>query len=98
MRISDWSSDVCSSDLFSHHARAFTHGADTDGAVLADFDFLLWRYGDRTTVAHYRHTVAGPQHAQGVNVEAAGAHIAFTAFRILHSHPDRKSTRLNSSH
>ncbi|MNE39932.1 hypothetical protein D3C80_1339140 [compost metagenome] len=67
-----------------HDPRALAHGADADGAVLANLDLLLWRHGNRPAIAHHRHTVAGPQHTQTVNVQAGGAHIGFTAIRGLH--------------
>ncbi|MNN67568.1 hypothetical protein D3C81_1832080 [compost metagenome] len=72
---------------FSHHPGTFAHRADADGAVLADFDLLLRRHGNRPAIAHDRHAVAGAQHAQGVNVQAAGAHVAFTAIGILYGNP-----------
>lgn len=40
--------------------------------------------GDRTTVADHRHAVAGTQHAEGIDVEAAGTHIGFAAIGRLH--------------
>src|SRR3546814_3909125 len=66
MRISDWSSDVCSSDLssqgpalFSRHAAgsAFLHGNDAGRAVATDKPYALagrnsnvGRLGDRKSV------------------------------------------------
>ncbi|MNM66601.1 hypothetical protein D3C81_780940 [compost metagenome] len=67
-----------------HHARVFTHGANADSAVSTHFNFLLRRNGNRAAVADHRHTVAGTQHAQGVDVQAAGAHVGFAAIRGLH--------------
>src|SRR3546814_5285389 len=42
MRISDWSSDVCSSDLISHRrGRAILQERHERGAMLVDHDILL---------------------------------------------------------
>ncbi len=51
---------------FGHDARAFAHRANADGAVLADFDLLLGRHGNRPAIADHRHAVASAQYAQGV--------------------------------
>ncbi|MNO73851.1 hypothetical protein D3C76_648270 [compost metagenome] len=67
-----------------HYPRVFTHGADADGAVGAHFNLLLRGDGNRATVADHRHAVAGTQHAQGIDVQAAGAHVGFAAVRGLH--------------
>src|SRR3546814_15045014 len=51
MRISDWSSDVCSSDLLDALLRRFARlaidRADDDGAVIADVDRGAGLFGDR---------------------------------------------------
>ncbi len=69
---------------FGHHSRVFPHGADADGAIGADFDLLLWRNRNRAAVADYRHAVAGTQHTEGIDVQAAGAYVGFTAIGRLH--------------
>ncbi|MNT29192.1 hypothetical protein D3C72_1649220 [compost metagenome] len=70
-----------------HHVGRLAHGADADGAVLADLHFLLRRNGNGPGIAHDRQTVAGAQLAQGIDLQAGGAHIGFAAVRGLHGHP-----------
>src|SRR3546814_3076011 len=99
MRISDWSSDVCSSDLVPLEARqaddqldvqtealAVVARADADlgrhPAVLGDLHLLL--SGGELDGAEEAGGVAGSKELLGI--------VAFAA------RPDRKSTRLNSSH
>src|SRR3546814_2370109 len=85
MRISDWSSDVCSSDL---------HGIDEFGlepivlVELGRFDFGLGKLG----VAHRPTSL--------VAVPCASDAVSATLKQLRHrpAPPDRKSTRLNSSH
>src|SRR3546814_5382463 len=56
MRISDWSSDVCSSDLFGVIARTAADGVDAQ-ALEADLMFLLRLWDD--IVAQARSAPAG---------------------------------------
>src|SRR3546814_3937528 len=101
MRISDWSSDVCSSDLFNGIIK---HGAK-----------LLFAYGEATvpkvtliTRKAYggAYDVMSSKHLRGdVNYAWPTAEIAVMgpkgAVEIIFradSGEDRKSTRLNSSH
>src|SRR3546814_5074775 len=98
MRISDWSSDVCSSDLDDNY---FKQPGDlfrlmTPEQQQALFDNTARAMGDAPDFIKQRHvdncTKADP--AYGAGVEAAlrklGAFAGTTS--------DRKSTRLNSSH
>src|SRR3546814_6078631 len=101
MRISDWSSDVCSSDLFIFA----WHSASIDdeygrGLLAPDFDGLvetLW--GQH--VIQMRAMLAIDAFDKPIHVcllEGAFSVSAF-AFRIwIVAFSDRKSTRLNSSH
>src|SRR3546814_2248889 len=103
MRISDWSSDVCSSDLFAAPAARkplrFLGGdkafVEAHLAVLTDLDvhtaaLALARMGmipRPEPLAALHHDDIGPTGVQIVGL--AG---------IDRCHLDRKSTRLNSSH
>src|SRR3546814_7918583 len=93
MRISDWSSDVCSSDLY-------VPGADPhdDGAEAADPDHragahLSFRFG-----RHPHADVPSGRRAGDRQGDHAG-HLKWTLETFLKAFfEDRKSTRLNSSH
>src|SRR3546814_6709655 len=57
MRISDWSSDVCSSDLDESLAAFWSSPGAGDGPVAArDLDFLRWRF-DQSPLAGTRYLV-----------------------------------------
>src|SRR3546814_10515007 len=99
MRISDWSSDVCSSDL---PGEVLGHGVNTfDDFVL---DIALVGH------AHFLEAIAR-DHAVGADeTQHSGEHLIsaravmriddddFGGFGLADSLVDRKSTRLNSSH
>src|SRR3546814_10395351 len=106
MRISDWSSDVCSSDLGLDAAwlaeidaaGQFTHDHDVEAAD----DVGLQRAGLDQRVEAFRRTQVGEQvhflaqaqqAALGLLVEGQ-----VVPLRATDSAQDRKSTRLNSSH
>src|SRR3546814_7676520 len=99
MRISDWSSDVCSSDL-EQQVRTFDHFANTVAVFLGGL------------AANFR-IGPGPQTTRDLDAELdlIGRHAAFEMIAIgIGAHEvnainaglrhliDRKSTRLNSSH
>src|SRR3546814_8955374 len=103
MRISDWSADVCSSDLtanraYKAHPRQFVsasgmHYRSADGREILDGTAGLWC----CNAGHCR-----PEIAEAIAKTAAMLDFAPT-FQL--GHPlafelaqDRKSTRLNSSH
>src|SRR3546814_10532925 len=97
MRISDWSSDVCSSDLVGH-ARSWY------GVVV--WIGLTWAFFQHTA-SGLRHFVmdmgagyALPTNKFWANVTVAAAIVltVLTWLYILGVRADRKSTRLNSSH
>src|SRR3546814_10666413 len=98
MRISDWSSDVCSSDLWpdyealaarlvGNYARMLDVPVDGEEA-----DYLLWDVLDAANV------YANPA------IEPDAEHLCLAVLAIegvaseLPTAKDRKSTRLNSSH
>src|SRR3546814_7239531 len=103
MRISDWSSDVCSSDLFStlledgkhpFAARIFDHAALTDDGVdqlgRRDVEYRVERIE-----THWR-----DRHATEFREFAGEAFFDrnMRTIRPVEIEGDRKSTRLNSSH
>src|SRR3546814_9837111 len=100
MRISDWSSDVCSSDLFDGWrvaARAFALA----GTKPAD---ILWQTGDEGDL--FAADEAPPPVGE-VAFSVPRAFVELAERAILHRDAerfallyalDRKSTRLNSSH
>src|SRR3546814_6712758 len=49
MRISDWSSDVCSSDLLSKDSKAYRGGFDVDGARVNNWQDAFDDKGNRST-------------------------------------------------
>src|SRR3546814_9049476 len=99
MRISDWSSDVCSSDLL--HDRAFAKGT---------LDLAERRFQGLVFVCHIflNEAQRGLQHGMvswlfhsplGAAMKAS-VPVLFqnTSSFFVPQRPDRKSTRLNSSH
>src|SRR3546814_3150700 len=110
MRISDWSSDVCSSDLVVHRevkfellARHFDvegqRGVEIEGA--RDMIVIDRAVGDgrrRTARGAFDEAVvidpARNAAPRQVEIEAVGRPIGLDAIQLL----DRKRTRLNSSH
>src|SRR3546814_5140442 len=90
MRISDWSSDVCSSDLFRGGNRA-THVVHRDG--------MLTRICQTSSSANQcflcAHHAPGREAFRTASVAAQCKH----GFMMAHGgQGDRTSTRLNSSH
>src|SRR3546814_4233713 len=104
MRMSDWSSDVCSSDLVVTHthrdhsplSRALkaTTGAPIVGCTALALDDL----GPRADAAFDRAYAPDRVLADGDRVEGAGWTLVAVATPGHTSNQDRKSTRLNSSH
>src|SRR3546814_5646635 len=100
MRISDWSSDVCSSDLdHDTHARAFKLAAGTL-ATLAAWCALVLIHGDQPVqgdppMGHrWLLTALAIVWAADSGAYFAGRHFGGKVFK---GRTDRKSTRLNSS-
>src|SRR3546814_3807558 len=102
MRISDWSSDVCSSDLLKHRAAGFLIGA-ANGV-----DGIAMRHAIGGEPDRIEHHLILPDHAADArDLGNAGQAFQFIAqkpvlqgakLRKIMLSGDRKSTRLNSSH
>src|SRR3546814_6602937 len=110
MRISDWSSDVCSSDLAAAEARA-TPGKDELSVMVARNFAKLMAYKDEYEVARLHADPAFRQQLKDAFEDGAKLryNLAPPLFsrrdadghlikREFGSWIDRKSTRLNSSH
>src|SRR3546814_6848940 len=107
MRISDWSSDVCSSDL--HDNRADPHRARagaTDALMALDLDLYRQKLLDRRaelqredeSVVADRAPVALDQESVGRLSRIDAMQVQAMALAQQRRRQDRKSTRLNSSH
>src|SRR3546814_4442632 len=106
MRISDWSSDVCSSDLDVPIIFISAKGSETDrivGLELGADDYLPKPFGTRELIARIRAILRrvgverGPDEHRENEARFDGWIVNFPR-RELRSPTDRKSTRLNSSH
>src|SRR3546814_2194060 len=100
MRISDWSSDVCSSDLISGHDPAGGAGIHADLEAVAAQGAHALTVITALTVQDsgnvYRvEPVAAPLLVEQLQRLCADSQIAVVKLGLL---GDRKSTRLNSSH
>src|SRR3546814_4602832 len=102
MRISDWSSDVCSSDLFLEHLEAemLERGDDIGQRERADRAIDLEPQPVVAIKALTREAdaarIVGIKVAQAQNV--ARGFLGVIEVAIIGRERDRKSTRLNSSH
>src|SRR3546814_4940925 len=105
MRISDWSSDVCSSDLASEIFSEITGESvndspeavhDTVVALAEYFSSRFQLYGRKLDIRFFRGEGNGATELLGGGKERALSD-AVTAAK-QHGSLDRKSTRLNSSH
>src|SRR3546814_1755134 len=105
MRISDWSSDVCSSDLEVDSHRRAEHNATACGAVRLD-RLAVERDHRRPVAVELQLEDAGiggvdqpePKSLAGPDGKGVG-HLAVDRHRVADAAgQDRKSTRLNSSH
>src|SRR3546814_5153582 len=104
MRISDWSSDVCSSDLKYHQVVPFGRLAEID-PVFAEIAIVRppadqhWEHSHRI-VALGGFIGAGMVALAGTATVAFGQPLGGIAIAVapLIAAGDRKSTRLNSSH
>src|SRR3546814_7174347 len=111
MRISDWSSDVCSSDLGPRERRALQNVATADARA---YDFYLRgrQYFYAMTRRDFLHAIQMYEQAIEIDPRYALAYAGIAdaysfLFRYSNALPeniapaeraDRKSTRLNSSH
>src|SRR3546814_6399978 len=112
MRISDWSSDVCSSDLGGYDDyENFRHGSANDWAAKVGYDQLpFWE----KMLKHVAYDEFWQQQVLDKLVAANPSNVptlweqglwdqedmygAITSWEALKAKGDRKSTRLNSSH
>src|SRR3546814_9831806 len=97
MRISDWSSDVCSSDLVASRAKSLflatvSHELRTPlNAIIGFSELLMQRIFGPLGNPHY------DEYARDIHV--GGQHLLSLIEDVLDlSRIDRKSTRMNSSH
>src|SRR3546814_9713758 len=101
MRISDWSSDVCSSDLAGERRRvADLEAGFEDGAGLGVLDVIGKFKGNFDGVVRAVDLVIGLLQTGefGHEILAARRRHAVVALHERRVAADRKSTRLNSSH
>src|SRR3546814_3343749 len=109
MRISDWSSDVCSSDLL-HHPEYWDLGWVQHSPLAAEYQQMVDTLGDSV---RFMETLAGASISDFSRVDFYTSHEALLLWAEqaqtrqvprapgwynLATHLDRKSTRLNSSH
>src|SRR3546814_9370861 len=103
MRISDWSSDVCSSDLWAGAASTRVHQPlelDDFSRAASQNPFVLslskHRSSRRERSRAYRRTAL--RQAQGERINVKSSYSKQPRRDIGVDFGDRKSTRLNSSH
>src|SRR3546814_7803055 len=102
MRISDWSSDVCSSDLAAQHAvHVLQAGGDAAEATLLEgglhgFDGLPDRILERDETAFRAALVGQLEQPLFGFLDLVGG--GFLDLGVIGAVEDRKCTRLNSSH
>src|SRR3546814_2018768 len=103
MRISDWSSDVCSSDLSNRHPSKLSQKRAPAGRAKAWCQVLHERFRSRAAESW---TVPADQ-PKSVQLVLLSCLVRMRAKRLIlkwcpwpdsNRHADRKSTRLNSSH
>src|SRR3546814_2868578 len=101
MRISDWSSDVCSSDLLGWVEHRAAAGGDEEGSLASALGIIRLL----VSIAAFALAAILILDNLGVNVTAlvaglgiGGIAIGLAAQGIFSDLLDRKSTRLNSSH
>src|SRR3546814_9468857 len=111
MRISDWSSDVCSSDLSLPRAQGRKNGADLHGFGLYEapnYDALIDHPVEIGTPQVVRFRAHGAEHEMVFTGQAARLdlkriaadtrRICAAQIELFEPERDRKSTRLKSSH
>src|SRR3546814_9320550 len=107
MRISDWSSDVCSSDLVgAEHVALVDHGPELVAArIISEADRIAQARGEGADIAvlgphlEYRGAAEFVVHALFADIAVGADADIEPAVRSRDEAlgPDRKSTRLNSS-
>src|SRR3546814_1630182 len=107
MRISEWSSDVCSSDLLYEGQRLFGHarmeqriaaavGIQPVAHILPGGDLVHGFVGDQLLEQRGRRVPVDGAQVEEAGVEPRQQQLAQVVVEALEI--DRKSTRLNSSH
>src|SRR3546814_3471829 len=97
MRISDWSSDVCSSDLFADLERSYAAALDELSPRCREV-FRLRRHGEMTTAEVADRFGMSHRMVQKYMVQALELLSVRLRPFLGNIEPDRKSKRLNSSH
>src|SRR3546814_1181758 len=102
MRISDWSSDVCSSDLLTRLAATGAIGCNIEDQVVGG-DGLHAVDAQATRIAAAREAVGADFFINArtdifLKAKRETHDAAMVDSAIARAHADRKSTRLNSSH
>src|SRR3546814_10099652 len=101
MRISDWSSDVCSSDLVGRPVEALTAWLESEGITSGPVFLHIDRWenvGERpVSPAGINHMIKRRLVMAGYDETDYSAH-GLRAGYLTQAAKDRKSTRLNSSH
>src|SRR3546814_10326133 len=102
MRISDWSSDVCSSDLLVDDADIETGSAHVGGDDIAQFglqrEMLAGRDSGHWPGMHRLQCIGGIELRHAAGVVADQHRLVVTLRAQIQYQGDRTSTRLNSSH
>src|SRR3546814_1121742 len=99
MRISDWSSDVCSSDLAWHRQRQQYLDQYLQARSAVDQRALLQLIGDRAEIAHQQPGAERDEEGRvGEDERQAGIEDTIGEHHGGKRDEDRKSTRLTSSH
>src|SRR3546814_7032376 len=101
MRISDWSSDVCSSDLLMNRPIIFRLWQDRRGAfapIAAIVMTVLLGFGALTVDMGFNYYTRNKLQVTADASALAGAQELDVLIEDDDPTPDRKSTRLNSSH
>src|SRR3546814_1379806 len=98
MRISDWSSDVCSSDLDrgGRYGSAMTNTVHIIGGGLAGSE-AAWQLA-QAGVAVILHEMRPVEPTPAHHTSSLAELVCSNSFRSDDADKDRKSTRLNSSH
>src|SRR3546814_7371480 len=105
MRISDWSSDVCSSDLLMKRLSAVRSGTDADALAVQDCRYIVGMGAGRGKRQDRTGLFGIAKDGDARNSRESGPRVATKRglvgrdTRTSHTPDiDRKSTRLNSSH
>src|SRR3546814_7682719 len=98
MRISDWSSDVCSSDLSSHCIGGIVFRCEKAHRQADDYPQHQQSVAQLLHISTPGFSALSSLRDAGDTKWASGQPIHGLKLRIVATAADRKSTRLNSSH